>query len=80
MYFQIKARMGKDVVSLRSAGNLHDKAPPSFFYESRKAGRGEGEGCGLNVNGRSNVNSICAFAQRGWRGRVLINRNEVPPR
>lgn len=66
--------MVKDVVSLRSAGNLHDKAsppppppPPHPLFMSKG-----GEGRGANVNGRSDVNYLYASLSgaeqtRDWR-------------
>ena len=80
IHFQIKVGMVKDVVSLRSAGNLHDKAsspppPPPLLLlllpPLRFMSKG-GEGRGANVNGRSNVNYLYASLSgaeqtRDWR-------------
>lgn len=59
IHFQIKVRMVKDVVSPRSAGNLHDKAssphPPIYECEGGREKVGA-----ANVKGRSNVNDLYA--------------------
>lgn len=52
IYFQIKVRMGEDVVSLRSAGNLHDKATPPlsvFMSKCRQEEEGREGVCRLHV-------------------------------
>lgn len=66
--------MVKDVVSLRSGGNLHDKACPHhhnhpnpllpnlWVLEGRETGGGA-----ANVKGRSNVNDLLRFTVREKR-------------